>query len=73
MSAVELLEKLGTSAELQREDSEQGQRLRQLAEAAVEQIQTPIDQWCGIVPAEDEDDTQKDKEEEELDTSLSYH
>ena len=49
MSAIELLEKLGASAELQRVDSEQGQQVKELAIAAIEEIDSAVDQWCGVV------------------------
>ncbi len=73
MSAVELLAQLGASAELQREDSEKGKEVRKLARAAVEEIESSIDQWCGVVPAEDEDDNQDKEDDEDSETSINLH
>lgn len=54
MSAIQLLEQLGASAPLQRNQSAEAAAIRQQAMDAMENMESPIHQWCLIVPAEEE-------------------
>jgi hypothetical protein len=54
MSATQLLEKLGSSALLQRGASAEAAAIREQALQHIENIEKPIPQWCIVVPAEDE-------------------
>jgi hypothetical protein len=53
MSAIQLLEQLGTSAELNRGESLELKNVRAQAINAVEEFDKPLQQWC-VIFVEDE-------------------
>ncbi|WDT87460.1 hypothetical protein [Alteromonas sp. 009811495] len=67
MSAVQLLEKLGASAELQKD--------KKLSSAILDELNNENEQmWCLLFPAEDDKPEEGEKEEEqETDSNISLH
>ena len=66
MSAIQLLEKLGASAEHHRGSCYQTDLVRELAIQAMENTELPEKQWCMIMPAEPEDEpTEEEPSEDE--------
>ena len=74
MSAIQLLEQLGASATLQRQDTAEAQSVKQAALDALDTYEKPVKQWCILFPADDESpsDDKKDKDQED-DQSISLH
>lgn len=73
MTAIQLLEQLGSSAALQRQGCAHADAIRAQAMQYIDTIDTPIKQWCILFPAEDEqandnqeDNSQNDKEKESV-------
>lgn len=54
MTAIQLLEQLGSSAALQRQGCAHADAIRAQAMQYIDTIDTPIKQWCILFPAEDE-------------------